>query len=60
MTCRELCDLLLEYVAGELPAETGTFIEHHLRLCPNCVEYLRQYRFTIALARRALADHVLQ
>lgn len=55
MTCREFADFLMDYVSGELtPTEKAVF-DRHLRACPNCEEYLRQYEVTIFVAGRAYA-----
>jgi anti-sigma factor RsiW len=56
VTCRECADFLGEYVAGELPSQELTIFERHLARCPNCVEYMRQYRLTILAGRAACAD----
>jgi len=53
MTCREVIDFLLEYVDGELPAESRAVFERHLAACPECREYLATYQTTIALGRAA-------
>lgn len=47
MTCRELVELVSDYLEGALPAgERGRF-EHHLSLCPPCVTYVEQIRTVI-------------
>jgi anti-sigma factor RsiW len=56
VTCRQLADFILDYLDGQLPAETKSAFEHHLTLCPNCVSYLASYGKTVELARRAFAD----
>jgi len=56
MTCRECAEFLADYVAGELPADALAVFERHLKACPNCEEYMRQYRQTIAAGRAACAD----
>jgi anti-sigma factor RsiW len=51
MTCRECTDFLLEYLEGDLaPAERATF-DDHLRVCADCVAYLRLYEQTIRLGK---------
>jgi anti-sigma factor RsiW len=52
ITCRELAELLIDYVSGDLPPEHCERLAHHLRLCPPCVAYLETYRLTIKLTRR--------
>jgi anti-sigma factor RsiW len=56
MTCRELADFLMDYVNEDLPSEVRQSFDRHLTLCPNCVAYVRTYRTTIELGRRAFAD----
>lgn len=55
MTCREVSEFLLEFVAGELPPPLVAEFESHLFACANCQEFLNQYRETIALGRAASA-----
>jgi anti-sigma factor RsiW len=52
ITCRELAEFLIDFVAGELPPEQRARIEHHLCMCPPCVTYVETYRLTIRLTRR--------
>ena len=56
MTCQQLADFILDYLEGHLPAETKVAFEHHLTLCPNCVNYLASYETTTAMVRRAFDD----
>lgn len=52
MNCRQLIELLLDFVAGELPPEHCHTVEQHLHCCPPCAAYLETYRLTIRLTRR--------
>lgn len=52
MTCRELVELLIDFVSGELPPEALERVQQHLRMCPPCVAYLKSYQLTIQLTRR--------
>jgi len=52
ITCRELTELLIDYVAGELPADKKHLLELHLSFCPPCVTYLETYEITIKLTRQ--------
>jgi predicted anti-sigma-YlaC factor YlaD len=50
MKCADLITrFLVEYLEGSRPAETLADFEHHLDVCPSCVEYLRGYRLSMAL-----------
>jgi anti-sigma factor RsiW len=53
ITCRELIAFLLEYLAGELPPEREAEFERHLSVCPQCVQYLKNYKATVAMAKAA-------
>jgi anti-sigma factor RsiW len=52
ITCRQLLELLLDYVSGELPPEMHRHLEEHVRKCPPCLHSLESYRATIQLTRR--------
>lgn len=45
--CRELVELLTEYLEGALPPDEVAAIESHLAACPACARYLAQMRATI-------------
>lgn len=49
MTCKELVELVTQYVEGAMrPPERRAF-EAHLAECPPCVTYLEQMRRTIEI-----------
>jgi len=48
MTCREVVEVITEYLDGTLPADARDRFEAHLAECPYCVNYLDQMRATIA------------
>jgi anti-sigma factor RsiW len=52
MNCREVTEILIEYVSGELPSEEAERIRQHLAGCPPCVCYVETYQLTITLSRR--------
>ena len=56
MTCRQLADFILDYLDGQLPAETKSAFEQHLTLCPNCVNYIASYGTTVQMARHAFDE----
>ncbi|HEY8643753.1 MAG TPA: zf-HC2 domain-containing protein [Candidatus Dormibacteraeota bacterium] len=52
MNCRQVVELMTDYLEGALaPADRRRF-EAHLSGCDGCTEYLRQLRTSMALARR--------
>jgi anti-sigma factor RsiW len=52
MTCRELVELLIDFLDGDLPEERRRILETHLALCGPCMTYLETYKVTIRLTRR--------
>jgi anti-sigma factor RsiW len=50
LTCRELVELVTEYLEGGLSPEDRDRFEQHLVLCDGCAWYLEQMRRTIELA----------
>lgn len=50
MTCKEIVELVTEYLEGTLAADDVARFEEHLALCEGCVNYLDQMRMTIALS----------
>ena len=47
MACKELVELVTEYLEGTLPAGDRRRFEDHLKDCDPCVTYLDQMRQTI-------------
>jgi anti-sigma factor RsiW len=52
MNCRDVVELLVDFVSGDLSEEFRTHVEQHLRCCPPCVTYIETYRLTIQLTRK--------
>jgi anti-sigma factor RsiW len=53
VTCREFADFMMDYIAGELPAESRALFERHLSRCPKCPKYFEQYKATLAAGKTA-------
>jgi anti-sigma factor RsiW len=47
LSCRELVELVTDYLEGALPAELHERFEHHIARCSGCATYLQQMRATI-------------
>jgi anti-sigma factor RsiW len=47
MACRELVEVVTDYLDGTLPHEDLRRLEEHLAECPYCVAYIEQLRATI-------------
>jgi anti-sigma factor RsiW len=51
ITCRELVELVTDYLEGALPAAQRTRFEEHLVMCAPCGRYMEQMRQTRRAAR---------
>ena len=49
MSCRELVELITDYLEGSLAASDRRRFEEHLAVCPGCRNYLEQMRTTVRL-----------
>lgn len=50
-TCRQIVELVTDYLEGRMPLEERTQFEHHLVFCEGCRIYLEQIRQTLRAAR---------
>jgi len=62
LTCRELVELVTDYLEGALDDETRRRVDRHLAGCSACTAYLDEMRVTIlitgTLTERDLEPHV--
>jgi anti-sigma factor RsiW len=49
LTCRELVELVTDYLEGALPESERARFEGHIAACEHCTAYLEQMRDTIAI-----------
>ncbi|HMF42305.1 MAG TPA: zf-HC2 domain-containing protein [Polyangia bacterium] len=50
LVCREVVELVTEYLGGTLAAADRARFDQHLSSCPPCTAYLAQVRTTLSLA----------
>jgi anti-sigma factor RsiW len=58
ITCRELVELVTDYLEGALDPDTLRRVEGHLAACPGCSAYLDEMRVTIRLTGRLTDDDI--
>lgn len=56
LTCRELVELVTDYLEGALPPEDAARFERHLAVCPGCTTYVEQIRETVRQTGRLRED----
>jgi anti-sigma factor RsiW len=52
LTCRQMVELVTEYLEGGLSAADAERFEEHVVLCPGCTTHVEQMRITIGIAGR--------
>jgi len=55
LECRQIAEILTEYLEGTLPKATRDLLEWHIEGCAPCVAFVNTYRGTVN-ATRALQD----
>lgn len=58
MTCKELVELVTEYLEETLPSIDRARFETHVAGCPYCNTYLQQMRETICMVGKLTEDTV--
>jgi len=51
MECRQIAELLADYLDGTLPKRTVELLEWHIDGCTPCVTFVNTYRGTIRATR---------
>ena len=52
MSCRELVQVINDYIEGVMPPGDRKRFEEHLAVCPGCQTYLDQMRQTVSALGR--------
>ena len=58
LSCRELVEIVTEYLEGGLSESERTRFEEHLEDCEGCANHLDQIRVTISLTHRVTPDDI--
>ena len=52
MECRQIAELLGDYIDGSLPSHLRELIDFHIDGCQPCVAFMNTYRSTITVTRK--------
>ncbi len=58
LSCRELVELVTDYLEGALDRRTRSRFERHISGCPHCTAYLEQIRETVRLTGMLREDQL--
>ena len=57
-SCKELVDLMADYLEGQLDPEVARDLDQHLADCPPCLNFLKTYRATSRLIREIACEDI--
>ena len=58
IACRDLVEIVTDYLEGLLDEGTAARVATHLEQCPGCEEYIEQMRTTIRLVGRVPVETI--
>jgi anti-sigma factor RsiW len=58
ITCREMVELVTDYLEGALPEEDRERFERHLAGCDACTAYMEQFRLTVVATGRVEEEDI--
>ncbi|HLQ30665.1 MAG TPA: zf-HC2 domain-containing protein [Ktedonobacteraceae bacterium] len=58
LSCKEIVELVTNYLEQSLLPETRVQFETHLAACPGCTNYVEQVRTTISMLRHLTEEPV--
>lgn len=58
LTCKEIVEIVTDYLEGSMPVEQRARFEAHLAGCSGCRTYVEQMRQTIELTGRLTEERV--
>ena len=58
LTCKEMVEIVTDYLEGALSPEDRARFEQHLAVCDGCTHYVEQIRETIRLSGKVTEDHI--
>jgi anti-sigma factor RsiW len=59
LTCKELVELITEYLEGNMSQDEKLRFESHLATCSGCTNYLEQMRKTILITGKLREESLL-
>jgi len=57
-TCKQMTDLVFDYLNDKLNPSIKRDFERHLRICPDCVNFLNTYKKTVSVTRSLRAEEI--
>lgn len=58
MRCKDVIELLCDYLEGDLDEELKKELEEHFNLCKPCIKFLKTYSATSKICRQVVEENV--
>jgi len=52
LDCKQIFEMLSQYLDGELPAETCAELERHIQDCAPCIEFVKSLKKSVGMCRQ--------
>jgi Putative zinc-finger len=57
-TCKQMTNLVFDYLHDKLSPNVKRDFQQHLRICPDCVNFLNTYKKTVSVTRSIRAEEI--
>ncbi len=57
-TCKQMTDLVFDYVNDKLSPNAKRDFQQHLQICPDCVNFLNTYKKTVSVSRSVRPEEI--
>lgn len=57
-TCKQMTDLVFDYLNNRLSPKVELDFQRHLRVCPDCVSFLNTYKKTVSVTRSVRPEEI--
>jgi hypothetical protein len=57
-SCKQIADLVLDYLNDNLMPNVKRDFQQHLRICPDCVHFLKTYKKTVSVTRTVRPEEI--
>lgn len=58
MRCKEVVELLCDYLEGDLPEDLKKELEEHFNMCKPCIKFLRTYSATSKICKQVIEENI--
>jgi len=57
-TCKQMTDLIFDYLNDKLSPNVRRDFQQHLKICPDCVNFLNTYKKTVSESRSICSEEI--